>query len=296
MNCTDSFFGFKAYCEELIEEGLKEALDRSAVAEPMLSAARHAVFPGGKRIRPLLALLLCRDAGGDVGTLLPVALSLELIHCASLIHDDLPALDNDDFRRGRPACHKAYGEATAILAGDFLIALAQKTLFDAALPEKVVLKQAELLARSLMDICSGQQLDLCHGKDRASLDVIHVQKTGALFETACKAALLAASCSAAAIECGGRFGLSLGLLFQIVDDYIDIFGSSEKRGKPVSSDISNCKETFFNRHSREEGLRTYEKALNNTHLQLEQLISTVGPGTDFSGARFIVETVCSRMK
>lgn len=296
MTCSDSFFGFKAYCEALIEEGLEEALAKSSAAEPMLSAARHAVFPKGKRIRPLLSLFLCRDCGGDVKKLLPAALSLELVHCASLVHDDLPAIDNDDYRRGRPSCHKAYGEATAVLTGDFLIALAQKLVLEADLPSTVVIEIARLLSDAFLRVCSGQQLDLQHGKDRVSLTSIHTEKTGALFETCCKMALLASGANKLAVENAGHFGLSLGFLFQIVDDYVDIFGSSRDRGKPVSSDCRNRKETFFNCANREDGFKAYGKALEQSQLCLDRLIAGVRPGAEFSGTRFIVELVCSRIR
>lgn len=229
----------------LVEEELERSLDSLTEAPTLIEVARYGVFPGGKRIRPVLALALCVDLGGDPRALTKAACALELLHCASLIHDDLPALDNDDFRRGRPSCHRAFNEASAILAGDLLIALAHVCVARAELPSEVRSKLVGVVARAFIDLCSGQELDLIPDERRNDLMWIHRLKTGALFSACTQFGAIGAGCGDAQVELAARLGHAIGLVFQIADDFLDIYGEDSARGRPGSSDARNGKENLF---------------------------------------------------
>lgn len=230
--------------ESLIERDLETLFSRASIVEPLRAALHHSVFPKGKRLRPLFALALCEDLGGNTKKFSSAAIALELVHCASLIHDDLPALDNDDERRGRPTCHKAFGEATAVLAGDFLVPWAIESISNSELPVGVRMDLVKALSAAFLDLCNGQQLDILPPEKRGSLEEIHRLKTGALFAAALKFGAIAAQSNwevaATAAELGGR----IGLFFQISDDLLDRFGDSEQRGRSGSSDEKNQKHTF----------------------------------------------------
>lgn len=234
-----------AELRELFEAEL-EAIFNSPLGVPALvEAARYGVFPAGKRIRPVLALAWCADLGGDPRPLIRAAAALELIHCASLIHDDLPALDNDDFRRGRPSCHRAFTEATAILAGDMLVSLAHRCVVEAPLSADARLILTDVLARANIDLCAGQALDLVPPVRRSELTEIHRFKTGALFSACLVFGGVGAGQGAPALARSAELGHAVGLLFQIADDFIDAHGTDAARGRPGSSDARNGKPNFF---------------------------------------------------
>ena len=215
----------------------------------LLDAMRYSLTAGGKRLRAILVLEFCRICGGDVEKALPVACGVEMLHTYSLIHDDLPVMDNDDLRRGKPSNHKVFGECTATLAGDALQALAFETVLKADLPALRVLKCAQVLANAAghAGICGGQQLDLeWEGRslDRDELMAIHLRKTSALIRAACLMGVAAAGGTAEQADAAQRYADALGLAFQIRDDMLDVIGDEATFGKPIGSDKAEKKTTF----------------------------------------------------
>lgn len=210
----------------------------------LLEAVRYSLFAGGKRLRPALALGAAEVVTGQDTPALPVACALEMIHTYSLIHDDLPAMDDDDMRRGRPTCHKVYGEATAILAGDALLTMA----FDAAAETgSSALIQVLARAAGAGGMVGGQQMDLeGEGKKLGlhGLQQIHRAKTGALIRASLVCGALAAGANATQVKAFGRYGEHLGLAFQITDDILDVTGAEAVIGKRVGKDESRDKSTY----------------------------------------------------
>jgi len=212
---------------------------------------RHSLFGGGKRIRPILAIAAAEAIGSDVGAVERPACALELIHTYSLIHDDLPALDDDDFRRGRPTCHKAFGEAMAILAGDALLTLAFQVLseLEDVPSERRVRMVAELAAGAgtVNGMIGGQVADLeAEGKqvDAARLEYIHSSKTGALIRASVRIGAIYAGANQEQFAVLSDYGTHIGLAFQIVDDILDVVGSTETLGKTAGKDAAQQKATF----------------------------------------------------
>jgi geranylgeranyl diphosphate synthase type II len=186
---------------------------------------RYGVFGRCKRIRPILALESCRACGGNPRQALPAACAIELVHTYSLIHDDLPAMDDDDFRRGKPTVHKKFGEATAILAGDGLLTLAFEVIAGYSKPE-IASRMALELARAAgtLGMVGGQVMDLAFegkAKDRKTIEYINLNKTARLFEVSCRMGAIAAGAPSPEIKALARFGRFFGLSFQIVDDIMD---------------------------------------------------------------------------
>lgn len=219
--------------------------------ETIHRAMRHSLFGGGKRIRPILTIASAEAVEPRVNTVERAACSLELVHTYSLIHDDLPSLDNDDFRRGRPTCHKVFGEAMAILAGDALLTLAFRVLSDLSdVPgERRTRMVTELAtgAGTVEGMIGGQVADLeAEGKqvDAAHLDYIHRSKTGALIRASVRIGAIYAGADRAQFEALSKYGTHIGLAFQIVDDILDVVGSTETLGKTAGKDESQQKATF----------------------------------------------------
>ncbi len=233
------------------------ALDRYLPSEDTFPAqihraVRYSVFAGGKRLRPLLTLAATGTFGVKLHRAMPAACAIELIHTYSLIHDDLPALDDDDFRRGRPSNHKVYGEATAILAGDALLTMAFELLSTEAAryfaPDTVVRLVVELSrAAGMAGMVGGQVVDLLsEGKEisAATLDYIHSRKTGALFTCCIRSGAIMGGATEDELARLTCFAQNIGLAFQIVDDILDITGDEEKLGKKVGSDLDKKKATY----------------------------------------------------
>lgn len=236
---------------EKIERALRAYLEIPAEGqEAVLEAMRYSVQNGGKRVRPVLTLAFCRAAGGREEAAVPFACAVEMIHTYSLIHDDLPCMDNDDWRRGKPSCHKQFGEDTALLAGDGLLTLAFRTLTDAPIAPEEICRAVALLSdcAGVRGMIGGQVLDLASESgvpDRALLEKIDRLKTGALIEAACVLGCIAAGVRDAAVfEAARSYAHSVGLAFQIVDDILDVTSTREELGKPVGSDDKNEKITF----------------------------------------------------
>jgi geranylgeranyl pyrophosphate synthase len=219
--------------------------------ESVHGAIRWSLFAGGKRFRPLLLMAAAEEFGASMDVLLDTASALEMIHTYSLIHDDLPAMDDDELRRGRPTCHVRYGEATAILAGDGLQTLAFQTIVeDEKLSPEVRLRLVSEMARAAATpdgMIAGQALDLAaESRDvsEVELERIHRLKTGALITCAARSGALIAGASETELESVTRYSAALGLLFQITDDLLDVTGSAEDLGKTPGKDARSRKATY----------------------------------------------------
>jgi geranylgeranyl diphosphate synthase type II len=218
------------------------------------TAMRYSVQAGGKRIRPILCIEAARIFSADIASILPVACALEFIHTYSLIHDDLPALDNDDLRRGKPTCHKKFGEAAAILAGDALLTLAFETLANAPIePERriAILSEVAASAGTVNGMVGGQVADLeAEGRtiQPAELEYIHRSKTAALIRAAVVAGATGGGADAGNIACLRRFGDSIGWAFQVIDDILDVEETSASLGKTAGKDAAQKKATYPSVH------------------------------------------------
>lgn len=225
-------------------------------------AMEYSTMCGGKRIRPFLVLEFCRMLGGSDAAAMPYACALEMIHTFSLIHDDLPCMDDDDLRRGKPTNHKVFGEATALLAGDALIFSAVECAMQNAHTDSENKLRAvrELVTAAGADgMCEGQMLDIGgEGKCLSfeELLALHAHKTGALLRVAARLGAIAAGADADAVQAADAYGAGIGLAFQIVDDILDAYGSAEELGKPTGSDAKNEKTTFLS-HMDVESARRY---------------------------------------
>jgi geranylgeranyl diphosphate synthase type II len=216
----------------------------------VLKAARYSLLLGGKRIRPIITAEFCRLAGGKPEDSYNFAVALEMIHTYSLIHDDLPCMDNDDMRRGKPSCHKAFGEDTALLAGDTLLTEAFNILSKANLPSDRIVKAVEFLSHhaGLHGMIGGQVLDLQFEDtkpDAAQLIDMYSRKTSGLLIAAAQLGLIAAGkTDSESIINANNYARDLGIAFQIIDDILDCTADENVLGKPVGSDEKNNKTTF----------------------------------------------------
>jgi len=248
----------KAYLQDrrkIVEEALEHYIPADDIPAEIYEAVRYSLFNGGKRIRPILCLAAAEAVGGDMASAIPVACALELIHTYSLIHDDLPAMDNDDFRRGKPACHKAFGEDIAILAGDallteafVLLSRAEKVRLSGFSAEKrLAVIQEIAYAAGICGMVGGQALDMLSGKFEAeenTLREIHRRKTGALIVAAVKSGAMIFNAGKDKIQSLAEYGINLGLAFQIADDILNVEGDRELMGKGTGSDAAHDKLTY----------------------------------------------------
>ena len=284
MNPEDYKHQFSAWAQ-LAEQRLAELCDAYLPAQSELGqAARYSLLGGGKRVRAVLTLAACALCGADAADALDYACALEMLHCYSLIHDDLPCMDNDDFRRGRPSCHKQFGEATALLAADALVTAAFETIANATCSAESRVEAVQLLAKGGGDrgMLYGQELDKHFETVRANeqeLLALHAHKTGALIIAAVEL-----GCAAAGVRPDDearralvRYAAEVGLVFQIVDDILDVTSTTEELGKPVGSDADNDKTTFITLY----GLQgAHEKAEHHNAAALAAL-DALGPRADF---------------
>ncbi|CAN5511786.1 polyprenyl synthetase family protein [soil metagenome] len=242
--------GFPVELQHAVERDLEEIrFDGTAATAGLEEAMRYSLLAGGKRVRPVLALATAEAVGRAPAEVLPLAAALELVHTYSLIHDDLPAMDDDDLRRGRPTCHVAYGEGVAILAGDGLFAEALRLLLErqSGPPERVLAAARELVAAAgVAGMVGGQYLDITDegGADRESLRALHALKTGRLIGASVECVLLLSGLGEAETAPYRRFAGELGVLFQIVDDILDVAGDEQATGKPLGSDERHGKATY----------------------------------------------------
>jgi geranylgeranyl diphosphate synthase type II len=245
-----------------VDKALESLVPPATTFPPkVFEAMRYSLFAGGKRVRPIFALASAEALGAKTAGLLPIAGALELIHTYSLIHDDLPAMDDDDLRRGRPTCHKVYGEAIAILAGDGLLNRAFEVLSDlrrlktVTAVRLIAITREISLASGVFGMVGGQVVDMeSEGKDvdLPTLEYIHTHKTGALIRASVRTGAIYAKASEKRLKALTRYGERVGLAFQIADDILDIVGSREETGKDVGSDMKKGKKTFPSFYGLEE--------------------------------------------
>jgi len=243
---------YLAHQQTLVDAALDRLTPSEATApETIHKAMRYSLFAGGKRIRPILCMEAAETVSEEATGVMNAACSLEMIHTYSLIHDDLPALDNDDYRRGKLTCHKVFGDAMAILAGDALFTLAMQTLVridDLPAAGKVALIEELSFASGTVDGMIGGQVTDIEGERQEPtaelLDRIHRAKTGALLRASVRMGAVCADAGPAEMDAISRYGESIGLAFQIVDDILDIEESSEALGKTAGKDIAQGKITF----------------------------------------------------
>ncbi len=218
--------------------------------QPVGEAMAYSVEIGGKRIRPILTLEFCRMCGGNIIDAIPFACAIEMIHTYSLIHDDLPSMDNDDFRRGKESCHKKFGEANAILAGDALLTYAFQIASDAGVTPGIALRSIRTLSNyaGIYGMIGGQNLDLQNEtSNNVTLDRIkftHKLKTGALIRCACELGCTIAGATNEQFVAAREYAENFGIAFQIVDDILDVTGNPEELGKNVGVDAENNKTTY----------------------------------------------------
>lgn len=237
---------------EKIEQALMEYLpDDNCLEKNLINSMHYSLSAGGKRIRPRLVLEFCLLCEGNIDDAMPLACALEMIHTYSLIHDDLPCMDNDDFRRGKPSNHKVYGEDIALLSGDALQALAFKTATSNVTPENAyrVAKAVNNLAEycGANGMVGGQVIDLENEGKNSSIDILKEmdrKKTGAIIKSACEMGCIIAGADDKAVANARTFGENIGLAFQIQDDILDVTANPNKLGKPVGSDKENEKSTY----------------------------------------------------
>lgn len=237
-----------------VETYLESCLKDRGIPDRLLASMEYSLLAGGKRLRPVLTLSWAAMLGGDQAAVMPFAASLECIHTYSLIHDDLPAMDDDDLRRGKPSNHKQFDEATAILAGDGLLTEAFGLMSAASivngLPADRVLRAIYVLARAAGSggMVGGQAVDMAFtGRDGVPLEELrgmHAMKTGALITAACECGAILAGGSDSDVENAHEFGKSIGVAFQIVDDVLDVVSDTDTLGKPAGSDEAMGKSTY----------------------------------------------------
>ena len=293
-------FDLQVYLAErlaLVDHALEQVLQgRGAEPEQLLAAMRYSLFAGGKRIRPVLMLAACEAVGGAATLALPAACAVEMIHTYSLIHDDLPAMDDDDFRRGRPTNHRVYGEATAILAGDALLTeafvqLTRPGVFPGVEADRV-LQVVQIIAQGAgsRGMVGGQVVDMAsEGKviDLETLESIHNRKTGALILAALQVGALLGGGGEAALAAVTRYGKASGLAFQVADDILDIVGDQALLGKDVGSDQARGKATYPGLLGLEGARKRARELMGEALAALEPLGSAGGPLREI--ARYIVD-------
>ena len=238
---------YKKYVDAKLSEYFKPS---GLSYDGLLESMHYSLTAGGKRIRPMLVLEFCRISGGNIEKTLPVACAIEMLHTYSLIHDDLPCMDNDALRRGKPTNHVVYGECTATLAGDALQAEAFGTIARSQLPAEARVTCGEILADAVGSdgMCAGQYLDMVGEHKLLSedeLNDINSRKTGSLLTAACRMGVAAAGGNKAMLDAAAQYGACVGAAFQIRDDILDVISTSEELGKPIGSDAQEHKNTYM---------------------------------------------------
>lgn len=260
---------------QLVEAALDQTL-LITYPETIYESMRYSLLAGGKRLRPILCLATCELVGGALDVALPTACALEMVHTMSLIHDDLPAMDNDDYRRGRLTNHKVYGEDVAVLAGDALLTYAFEHIATATagVPAERVLRVIARLGKAVgaAGLVGGQIVDLdSEGKADISLETlnfIHNHKTAALLEVSVTSGALLAGASASHLDALARYAQNIGLAFQIVDDILDVTATSEELGKSAGKDLRAQKATYPSLWGLEESRQQAQKLIESAKAEL----------------------------
>src|SRR3990172_799798 len=283
MNITAYLNDKKKAVDDFLDQALPP---ESAPPQNLHRAMRYSLFAGGKRVRPILAIAAFEAVGGKSKAIVPVASSLELIHTYSLIHDDLPAMDNDDYRRGKPTNHKVFGEALAILAGDGLLTLAFELLSQdriaRKIPPKTLVQIVQELAQGAghLGMIGGQVADIeSEGKtvSRTELEHIHSHKTAALIRAALRIGGLFGGAQKADLAALTQYGEDVGLAFQVVDDVLDVIGTQEEMGKDVQSDSSRNKKTYPAFFGVEQSMQKAEALMQRAVKGLERFGKRADP-------------------
>ena len=265
----------KDYVKE-IEAAIERYIPQEKAAEQQLiDAVRYSLNLKGKRVRPSLTLAFAELCGGSIDAAMPFACAVEMVHTYSLIHDDLPCMDNDDFRRGQPSNHKVFGENIALLAGDALQSMAYTTMLSdeavAAVGGARAARAARILAEKsgLLGMVGGQVIDLSMEHKTVDIDLVRLmeeKKTANLIEAACMMGCVVAGAEEEKIAAAERYAHAIGLAFQIVDDILDVTSTAEELGKPIGSDVDNEKNTFMSllgiERCRESVTRLTEEAID----------------------------------
>lgn len=285
--------------KDILDKALDKIVPSAKTFPPSVNEAmRYSLFAGGKRVRPILSIAAAESLGAKTAGLLPLAGALELIHTYSLIHDDLPAMDNDDFRRGKPTCHKAYGEAIAILAGDGLLNMAFEVLSDPRRTKSVPASRVLAIIREIatasgvFGMVGGQVVDMnSEGKDVdfPTLEYIHTHKTGALIRASVRVGALYARAGKRQFTALTHYGEMVGLAFQIADDILDIIGKREEIGKDVGSDLKKGKKTYPSFYGIDESKRRAVKVVDKAIHALKDFDRKADPLREL--ARYIINRV-----
>ncbi len=247
--------------------------------DEVVDAMRYSLLNGGKRLRPIFCLEFANCLGLNKEDAIPFACAVEYIHTYSLIHDDLPCMDDDDYRRGKPSCHKQFGEATALLAGDALLTHAFKIAANSNLSDDKIVKALSLLSgkSGVEGMIGGQVIDLKYEKENPNLNQllsVHKLKTSALISLACLLGCVAAGADDKKMESASKFANDLGIAFQIKDDILDVIGDSEKLGKPIGSDADNDKTTYVSLVGLEKAQNDVEELTNSAISMLSNFENT----------------------
>lgn len=242
--------------------------------DEVAEAMKYSLLNGGKRLRPVFCLEFAACLGLSKKEALPFACALEYIHTYSLIHDDLPCMDNDDFRRGKPSCHKKFGEAVALLAGDALLTHAFQIITESELSDYKKINAVSLLSQNsgACGMIGGQVIDLKYEKGKPNLNQIlsvHKLKTGALISAACLMGCIAGGATEKQMAAASKFAYTLGIAFQIKDDILDVTGDSVLLGKPVGSDAENNKTTYVTLEGLDKAQRDVQQLTDNAVVLLE---------------------------
>lgn len=267
---------------ELINEALLRYLPKPDKDYGIVVDAMHySIENGGKRLRPILTLEFCNICGADIKDALPFACAVEMVHTYSLIHDDLPCMDDDNLRRGKPSCHIKFGEEYALLAGDALLTLAFETVFKNP-DSQLSAKAANALAKGagINGMIGGQVIDLlCENKKVGiyAVNKMHLLKTVALIETSAVMGCIAANTEGEKFEASKNYAKNIGLAFQIVDDILDVTGDTEKLGKSVGSDSQNNKSTYVSLL----GIEKSKELVNNITISAKESLSVFGERAEF---------------
>ena len=278
----------------MIEKALDACIpDGDHAEQKLIDAVRYSLKLPGKRVRPALTLAFCELCGGKAEDALPFACAVEMIHTYSLIHDDLPCMDNDDFRRGKPSNHKVYGEDIALLAGDALQSMAFAAMLDAPAVEEVGADRAARAARvlalksGLLGMVGGQTIDLMSEGTQIPLAVLREmdeKKTACLIEAACMMGCICAGAADAEIAAAERYAHAVGVAFQIVDDILDQTSTTEELGKPVGSDNENEKSTYVGLLGIDECRRTVDALTAEAIAALDVFAGDAAELADFARA------------
>lgn len=279
MNYQEQYDAYLARAKRALEDACRRYLPAES---QVCQAARYSLMGGGKRVRAVLVLSVCDMLGGDAAAAEQFAAAVEMLHCYSLIHDDLPCMDNDDTRRGRPSCHCQFDEATALLAADALVTAAFEVIANADLCAESRVRAAACLAAGggARGMLYGQELDKKYEHERAGeeeLLALHRHKTGALIVAAAELGCIAADAGPEVCSALTRYAAGVGLAFQIVDDILDVTSTTEELGKPVGSDEANDKTTFVTLY----GLGGAQELARQNNEDSLQALDTLGPDAWF---------------